>query len=77
MLEGLCTRWKQVTGYSGWPADLEFLETWKSQGILCHYKKNREKIREIREIWKSQGILLARNEYAEVFSKLVPVVNKN
>ena len=21
--------------YSGWPADLEFLETWKSQGILA------------------------------------------
>ena len=28
---------------SGWPADLEFLETWKSQGILWHLQNVREK----------------------------------
>ena len=29
--------------YSGWLADLEFLETWKSQGILWHLQNVREK----------------------------------
>ena len=29
--------------FSGWPADLEFLETWKSQGILWHLQNVREK----------------------------------
>ena len=38
--------------YPGWPADLEFLETWKSQGILWHLKKARE----FCKIQKSQGI---------------------
>ena len=28
---------------TGWPADLEFLETWKGQGILWHLKNVREK----------------------------------
>ena len=27
---------------TGWPVELEFLETWKSEGILCHMKKVRE-----------------------------------
>ena len=36
-----------------WPADLEFLETWKSQGILWHLKN----VREFYEVRKSQGIL--------------------
>ena len=52
--------------YPGWPADLEFLETWKSQGILCHLKK----VREFREIRKSQGILLVRNKYRRRFFKI-------
>ena len=33
-------KWKTSTG---WPADLEFLETWKSQGILWLLKNVREK----------------------------------
>ena len=28
---------------TGWPVDLEFLETWKSQGILWYLKKVMEK----------------------------------
>ena len=54
---------------TGWPADLEFLETWKSQGIMWHLQNVREKsgnfmkfgkVREFyHEIGKSQGILLA------------------
>ena len=66
--------------WSGWPADLEFLETWRNQGILCHLKKAREKsgdfvkFRKAREFYrkigKSQGILLAQNEYRWSFFKI-------
>ena len=43
---------------SGWAADLEFLETWKSQGIQWHLKKVREmsgnfnaKLEKVREFY--------------------------
>ena len=51
---------------TGWPADLEFLETWKSQIILWYLKK----VREFHEIRKSQGILLARNKYGRSLFKI-------
>ena len=49
---------------TGWPADLEFHETWKSQGILWHLKK----VREFCEIRKSQGILTQNVEKSGDFT---------
>ena len=51
-----------------WPADLEFLEASKSQGILWHFKKVREKIREFHEIQKSEGILMQNWEKSGNFT---------
>ena len=69
---------------TGWPADLEFLETRKSQGTLWHLKKVR-KFREIRKIqgiltqsWeKSKNFTCTKRIVAEVFSRFIQVVNKN
>ena len=49
---------------TGWPADLQFLGIWKSQGILCHLKN----VREFREICKSQGILTQNLEKSGNFT---------
>ena len=51
---------------TGWPADLEFLETWKSQRIwkMSGNFMKCGKVREFQcEIGKSQGTLLAWNKY--------------
>ena len=66
-----------------WPADLEFLEASKSQGILWHFKK----VREFCEIQKSQGISMQNWEKSGNFtgtkrislksSRFIQVVNKN
>ena len=49
---------------TGWPADMEFLETWKSQGILWHLKN----VREFCEIRKRQGILMQNWEKSGNFT---------
>ena len=63
---------------TGWPADLEFLETWKSQGILWHLKNAREKSGNFNTTLGKVGeFYLWKTNIAEVFSKLILVMNKN
>ena len=54
---------------TGWPADLEFLETWKSQGILWHLQKVREKSENFMKFGKVREFYLREMNIAEVLHK--------
>ena len=53
----------------GWPADQEFLETWKSQGILWHLKNVREKSGNFVKFGKVREFYLREMNIAEVLHK--------
>ena len=60
---------KHIICDSGCPADLEFLENWKSQGILWHLQNVREKSGNFVKFGKVREFYLREMNIAEVLHK--------